>query len=619
MFACAKLLCPARGRNHRCLEGSFKSLFRNATRFFFLSLLILPLFYIPAYAQPNATSDDPIQLAVPKEGCFNIDKVTIKCTIKKPFDPERLIVLLDGEDLSGMDVKPDGFEYTETDLLTPGKHILSVTIATSDGQEFEQEFEFSVCPLKIADESHSDQERKSSVVVADSKGEGNPINESKPVKKEFESTLKTNPRLYNQNLIATLPGSRLNATALPAPNPNTLGTFSLTDNVRLKALYMPADQWSMVPETSNLAGNLSIPSSGSPSVGLSRRGDMLGGVLTSDLWGKKLVAEAEVNFSGFNSDPLGPYPPSLAPNVLTSFPSGQNSAFNSFLFRREDTYRLKLKGEWGNYNYEALYEYMSFDDPASGANQGITDTMQRYMFRVGGKFFQFNSLNLSVSQYMDNIKGNSLYPRLTITQAEIDYSFTKFENLPITLSYQRSMAATKDGPSATPGTRFNMDTVTASINYLKGPWNLGFLVDYSLQKDLITAKNDTNTLTLAFFPVYTWNRLSIAPGFSFGRSESQGVTTNTYTLSLDLRGELFTPKLTYGLGVAYTRLTTSDNSLRQDILSANVNLFYSLSGKHWGFLNPSIGIMGLYGMTNDQILRQTRNDFEFFLMFQAKF
>ncbi len=598
-----------------------KSLSRNAKKLFLFSILILPFFYVPAHAQPKPTGDDPIQLVIPQEGCFDFTKqVMIECTIKKPFDPEKLAVLLDGEDLDGIDVRPDGFEYTGGDSLTPGKHVLSVVVSTLDGKELEKEFGFSVCPFRISGETNSSQEPKSFsfATAPDSKGEGNPVKEAKPAKNELESTLKMNSRLYNQNLPAALAGNRFNVTASPAPNPNTLGTFSLTDNVRLKALYMPADQWSMVPDTSTLAGNLSVLSFGMPSVGLIRRGDMLGGALTSDLWGKKLVAEAEVNFSGFNTDPLGPYPRSPAPDVFSSFPSGLNSAFNSSLFRREDTYRLKLKGEWGNYNYEALYEYMDFEDPASGS-QGINDTMQRYMLRVGGKFFQFNSLNLSVSQYMDKIKGNSLYPRFTITQAEIDYSFTKFENLPITLGYQRSMAATKDEPSGSPGTRFNMDTVTASINYLKGPWNLGFLVDYSIQRDLTTAKNDTNTLTLTFLPVYTWNRLSIAPGFSLGRSESQGVNTNTYTLSLDLRGELFNPKLTYGLGVAYTRLTTSDNSAKQDILTANANLFYSLPGKHWGFLNPSMGIMGLFGTTNDRILRQTRNDFEFFLMFRAKF
>jgi hypothetical protein len=607
-------------------RAKFLRLIRNGnrwflgTKFFLSSFLILPLLLMPSYAQTDPNRVDPIQLVLPEGGCLNAEKRTaIKCAIKKPFDRTKLTVLLNGEGLDGVEVKPDGFEYAQTNLLAHGTYILSVIVTTFDGEQFEQEFEFSVCPSKTADEANPDQKRNVSSTGPDAKGDGNLPDESKPEKKGGESTLKTNSRLLNQNMSAHSSLSRFGMVAPPDRNLNTLGTFSLfSDSLRLKTLYMRADEWATSPETSTLADNLLIPSFGSSGLGADRRGDMLGAVLTSDLWGKKLVAEAEINLSGFNSDIRRPYLSSLAPGGFGPFSPAADFALSPFPSRRENTYRLRLKGEWENYNYEASYEYLSFDDPASGS-QGITDTMQRYMFRIGGKFLQFNSVNLSFSQYTDSVKGNSLYPKLTITQAGIDYNFTKFENFPVTLSYQRTMAATKDEPLGTPGTRFNMDTVTVSMNYLRGPWNLGLLAGYSNQKDMTDSKNDTTTLALAFLPVYTWDRLSIAPGFSYGRSESRGVITNTYTLGFDLRRDLTHPRFTYGLGVAYTRLTTSDNSSRQDILSANVNFFYSFSGKRWGFLNPSIGAMGLYSTTNDRILGQTRNDYEFFLMFRAKF
>jgi len=509
-----------------------------------------------------------------------------------------------------IEVKPDGFEYTGTSLLTPGNHTLSVTVTTFDGQELKQEFEFSACPSKIAvDETNSGQEGIVSAVATppDSKGEKNLINESKLRQKEWESPFKTNARLFNQNMPTTSTGNRFNVTASSDRNQNTLGALSLfSDMLRLKALYTRADEWVTSPEATNPTGNLSIPSFVS-SLGGDRNGDMLGILLTSELWGNKLVAEAEINLSGFNGDTLDPYPSSPNRDVFSSLP-----------FKRDNTYRLKLKGALGNYSYEALYEYLSFDNHAFGT-QGMADTMQRYMFKAGGKFFQVHSLNLSFSQFMDNVKGNSLYPTLTTTQIAIDYSFTKFESLPITLSYQKSMARTKNEPSGNLGTKINMDTVTGNINYLKGPWNLGFQVSYSIQNDLTTTKNNSTILTCSFLPIYTLNHVSIAPGFSLGRFASRGVDTNTYTASLDFRVDLFSKKFTYGLGGAYTRLTTSDNSSRQDILSANFNLFYSLSGQHWGFLDTSIGIMGLYSRTNDRSFLQTTNGYEFFLMFKAKF
>jgi len=614
MSGCAKFLSPFRNRNQRCLDKNplWQSLFRNAGKFFLFSFLILPLLYRPAYAQSDAISDRPIQLVMPKEGCMNVDKkVTIKCTIQKPFDPKGLVVLLNGKNLSRMiDVKPDGFEYTGTSLLSPGNHTLSVTVTTFDGRELKQEFEFSACPSKIAvDETNSGQEGTVSTVATppDSKGERILINESKLRKKEWESPFKTNSRLYNPNMPATPTGNRFNVTTSSDRNLNALGPLSLfSDMLRLKALYTRADEWATSSEALNPTGNPSIPSFGS-SLGGDGRGDVFGILLTSDLWGNKLVAEAEVNLSGLNSDTLSLYPTS--PN---------RDVFSPPLFRRDNTYRLKLRGAWGNYSYEALYEYLSFDDHTFGT-QGMSDAMQRYMFKVGGKFFQVHYLNLSFSQYMDNVKGNSLYPTLNTTQVAIDYSFTKFESLPITLSYQRSMARTKDEPSGNLGTKINMDTVTGNMNYLKGPWNIGLQVSYSIQNDLTAAKNNNTTLTCTFLPIYTLNHVSIAPGFSFGHSASHGVNINTFTASLDLQGDLFSKKFTYGLGGAYTRLTTSDNSSRQDILSANFNLFYSLSGQHWGFLNPSIGIMGLYSRTNDRNFLQTTNGYEFFLMFQAKF
>ncbi len=613
MFRYAKFLSPWREGNQRRLdEGSPKGLYKDRRRFFNF-LLILPfLIFQLLDAQSEAFGNDLIQLIMPKGGCINIDaRATIKCTIKKPFDPRELSVLLNGENLDRVDVKPDGFEYTGNDLLLPGNNSLNVAVTTLDGQESEEEFKFSVCPSKGGDETDSSERGPSSTATPDPKAE--------PGKKEGDAAFKTNPRFFNQNIPAALAGSRFGVMTPSDRNLNTLGTFTLLGGgLQLKTLYMRADQWAASSGTLNPAGNPLFPSFGSPGLSLDRRGDTVGGVLTSELWGKKLVAEAEINLSGFNGDTFRPFPSGPAHDLFSPFPFASDSAFNPFPFRRDNTYRLKLRGDSGNYNYEALYEYMSFDDSALGS-QGMSEAMQGYMFKVGGKFFKVHSLNLSFSQYMDNIKGSSLSSRLTTTQAAIDYSFTKFESLPITLSYQWSMVAAKDDAYSTPGTRINMDTVTAGISYLKGPWNLGLQASYSTLKDMTDTKNDTNLFIFTFLPTYTFNRISIGPGFTFGRSESRGVNTDTYTVSLDLRGDLLSPKLTYGLGIAYTQLTTSDNSSKQDTLSANFNLFYSLPGKHLGFFNPSFGIMGLFGRTNDRILHQTRNDYEFFLMFQAKF
>ena len=110
--------------------------------FIFLLFLIFP-FFSPLYAQSpqtNQPSDKPsdqagdsrIQLLKPEEGCLNIaKKAMVKCAIKTPFDSTKLLVLLDGTDISGiLDITPEGFEHKATGVLASGDHTLNVTITT---------------------------------------------------------------------------------------------------------------------------------------------------------------------------------------------------------------------------------------------------------------------------------------------------------------------------------------------------------------------------------------------------------------------------------------------------------------------------------------------------------
>ncbi len=132
---------------------------------------MLSSFFSPVYAQSpqtNQPSDKPsdqagdsrIQLLKPEEGCLNIaKKAMIKCAIKTPFDSTKLLVLLDGTDISGiLDITPEGFEHKATGVLASGDHTLNVTITTQDGQELKREFKFSTCHSKQFDEIYSSNE-----------------------------------------------------------------------------------------------------------------------------------------------------------------------------------------------------------------------------------------------------------------------------------------------------------------------------------------------------------------------------------------------------------------------------------------------------------------------------
>lgn len=639
--------------------------------------LFLPLFFNSSiYAQSSQedqasdqTDDSPIQLILPQEGTETIaKKPRLKCAIKTPFDPTKLLVLFDGTDISGvLNITPDGFEYKAHTLLTSGEHTLCVTLTTPDGQELKREFKFSTSHSKIVDEIYSSHEittlaekkvarRIDPLTTPSWKVESNLASESKIKYKGWEFVAKSNLRYFNQNLPLTP----------PADKGFTLGNYLFQTQYTSERMGFLAETGDVsIEETpytvtglARRGGNLVFQSKdlhlklrtfdvysaqvmgfheglglettpkdhimgGSAEVGLfsdklqfrtiyvrggergsslgistepiQKKGNVLGFLLTSNFFENKLVTEAEIDTSRFDPD--------------TS---------DEFLAKRDKAYRIKLGGTIKDYTYEALYEYIGRDYEVIG-NPGLSKDKQGYAFKAGGTLFKVHLLNLSFSQYHDNVKKDDLYPRTYTTQGTVDYTFSKFESLPISLSYQRSMLKAKDRPIDTPPTNTDTDTVTGKVNYKKSPWDLGFSVSYSFQNDKTDVDNDTSTVTYTFSPTFTLEFLSVCPSFSFNRSlvHPTGVHTNTYTTSLDLRGDLFKKRLSYGLGGTYTVLRSSDGLSKQYTQSANFNVYYLLFKDLWGFLNPSVGIRGLYNRTNDKVLHQTTDEFALYLVLQT--
>jgi hypothetical protein len=174
--------------------------------------------YFPVYAQSNKEGEPLIKLLTPTEGTQIIaKKPLIKCSIKPPFDPQKLLVILDGTDVSGiLDITPDGFEYKPIGVLASGSHTLSVTVYTTDGKELKKEFTFSSRHSKPFEEAFIKNEittlnekllGKSEEVsnVNSWKFESNLSNESKLKEKDVEFIFKTNIRYLDQHLRVTPP------------------------------------------------------------------------------------------------------------------------------------------------------------------------------------------------------------------------------------------------------------------------------------------------------------------------------------------------------------------------------------------------------------------------------
>ncbi len=301
---------------------------------------------------------------------------------------------------------------------------------------------------------------------------------------------------------------------------------------------------------------------------------------------------------------------------LSKFDGDSRDEFPS---EKDKAYRAKIGGASGFLSYEALYEYMGPDYEVIG-NPGLQKNREGFTLKSGVDF-KLHVLNLSFSRYNDNVTKDDLYPRTYTYQGTLDYSFNKFQSLPIGVSYQKSILDSRWEPPEVSPLKTDTDTVTGRINFIQGPLNLGFSGSYSIQNDRTVENNDTTNLTLTFTPVFMIETpyLSISPTGSFNRTTSRltKVHTDIYTYSLDLRGDVLKKRLTYGFGGTYTLSKASDGSTSQDILGSNFNLSYLLVKNLWGFLNPSVGIRGLYNRTNDRLTDVTTNECAVFLVIQT--
>ncbi|MEF9437747.1 MAG: hypothetical protein L0922_02995 [Candidatus Mariimomonas ferrooxydans] len=275
---------------------------------------------------------------------------------------------------------------------------------------------------------------------------------------------------------------------------------------------------------------------------------------------------------------------------------------------------METRGVQQQIQYGVVYEYMGPDYEVVG-NLGLPKDREGFTFN-GGANFQIHAINLSFSRYNDNVKKDSLYPRFYTYQGMIDYSFNKFQSLPMGLSYQKSIVDSTIEPEFHVPIRMDTDMISTRVNYMKGPWNLGLQTGYSFQDDRTPDANDTTTTTYTFTSSYSLEHFSISPGFSFNRSKYrlQGSRTDTYTANLDIRGDALKGNLTYGFAGTYNRTKSSDGSTELDTVNTNFEVAYSIGKKLLDFLNPKVGIRGLYNKMNDSVYGTENDEFTLLLV-----
>ncbi len=636
------------------------------------SLLVCLLFlvlYCPiaqSEEQPQATDSqkDWVRAVTPAENAEVISKKpVVKVEFSDPIVPDTLVVILDGTDITQLLAVTDrGFEYKPVMVLQAGMHNLTIYATDKEGKQLQKDISFTTRHSSTFEEAYTDNEatvtydtvltKPDSVIsVPHSKLEGNLRSDTKIKEKGWDFTFNTNLRFFDQSLPVYPPQKKgidvinwiftttylkdkfgfqtsigdiqVNETQYTVSNlARRGGVLNLEyDNIQLNVFSVNSEQFFGLKggigiegttddhilgvsggvrlfdkkvgfKTIYVAGGEQESSFGIYTTSGAKRGDVLGFVLTTDFFEDKVKTEFEADFSKFDPD--------------TS---------DEFQSKNDKAYRLKIGGFLGKYNYEAMYEYIGQDYEVIG-NQGLQKDKQGVSI-INGLNLGVHTINLMLSRYNDNVKGDSLFPRIVNYQGSLDYYFNKIPNLPIGINYQKSIQESSREPLGTFPIDIHTDTVTGMVNYTLDRINLGFQTSYSLLNDRTSTDNDTTTTTYTLTPSYNTTNFSLCPSFSLNQSKIHltGVRTDTYTINTDLRTSFFQQKVSFDVGGTYNIIKADDDSIDTRNLNVNFRLVYNIKEFLNGLVKPTIAIRGTYMKITDRVYSSSNSDeFTLFLV-----
>jgi len=328
--------------------------------------------------------------------------------------------------------------------------------------------------------------------------------------------------------------------------------------------------------------------------GADKKGSVLGFLLSSNFFDDKLNTEAELDFSDYDADTT-----------------------DEFSYEKDKAYKLGVNGLWSAYSYGAIYEFVGTEYQVIG-NPFLQSDREGATVNFGANY-DIHSTTLLLSKYNDNVDNDELYPQTDICQGQINYMFTKFSNLPLSLMYQRSQINSSDEPEYTPHMENTTDVISSTVNYMVGSWNFGFQAGYSNQNDKTPQDYDTDAVNYTVSSNYSSEYISISPSVSFNRSRCRptSMRTDTTMATLDLRGSIWDQRITYECAGTFSRMETSDDTMKQDSYNTNFRIAYALAEQIWGLAKPSAGFMGYYNTTEDYVYNTRSHDFTLLFVFST--
>lgn len=534
-------------------------------------------------------------------------KPEIKGRFTSSIDRESLLIFIDDTDITALaQITDDGFQCRVPYLLPSGNHILSVS-GNSEQVPFAIEVEFSSRHTVLLDEIYTTNEWSLNAQASDYHSNtmddynlnhlDSTLSHQSVVKKgNWDISLQANVRYFEQNLRVESPeregfdiinflfrthyqheivdtafefgdlqlqeskntfeslsrhGGQFNlsigdfyANAFSVLSRDSFGVHDgsgigfddedhlygvsggmkmLNGRVDLKSFYFEGgQQYNSFSSWSQEEGN---------------RGDLYGFVLNTDLWQGKLTTEFEYDVSDFD------------PDISDDF-SGKD----------DRAYRVDVNSAGDIYSCGVSYKYFGsdYDLPGNLAPQKNYHGVNAF----GDLNYGSHSFGVALARYYDNVDSDSSYARITSTSGELNYFYSGFSAVPISLSYQRSQDKSGDEPAGTQETDLATDTVTANIGFVgQGILSLSFTGQYSQQKDRSDQDQDTRTTSFTISPTIALNfmTINVSSGLIHYEDLFLDTTDDNYLVTVDIQGALYRDLISYELGGTYDKTLTDDD------------------------------------------------------------
>jgi hypothetical protein len=326
-----------------------------------------------------------------------------------------------------------------------------------------------------------------------------------------------------------------------------------------------------------------------------KQGDVVGFLLTTDIFQNRLKTEMETDFARFD------------PDISDEFEKKSSSA-----------YRAKIGGAVNWFTYEALYEYIGKFYGVIG-NPSLAKDRQGFSLQSGVNLSDQN-ISVMASRYSDNVESDPLFPQIVSTQGNVSYQFNKIPYVPLGFTYQKIIQESSKEPAGTSRVDTSTDTYSARIGLTLGKFTANFTPSYSIIDDKTPADADTTNIVYAFTAAYALPNLSIAPAVTWNRTynHATNVWTDTYVYNLDLRSRFFHDRASFDVGGTYTSTKADNESADSGTWNARATLSYRLKDHLKTFVNPTVGLRFSYLKTDDKINESMNKDeFSLFAVIEA--